>query len=272
MSTFTPLLAAALEAVNIASDLVRDHEPRTLHAKGDRDFASDVDFMVESAVRSFLAQKTPHIGFLGEEEGRTNAEGELLWALDPIDGTVNFVRGLPLCAVSLGLVHSNRAVLGVIKLPFLGSCYHAVDGEGAFHGTRKLEVSGIANLNDAVIAMGDYAVGTGSQEKNRLRLALTEDLAGQALRMRMLGTAATDLAWLADGKVDASVTMSNNPWDTSAGVVIAREAGAVVVDRDGSPHTFDSQATIAGSAAIVAQIIESIRRAESRVWPEGAVL
>jgi myo-inositol-1(or 4)-monophosphatase len=265
MSEFAPLLATALDAVALASDLIRDHEPAKLTAKGDRDFASDVDFAVERAVRSYLTDKTPDIGFLGEEDGLTAAAGELLWALDPIDGTVNFVQGMPLCAVSLGLVHRKRTVLGVIDLPFLDTRYHAVEGDGAFCGSRRLRVRDVTGLDSAVIALGDYAVGTGAAEKNALRFALTEDLAQRALRLRMLGTAATDLAWLADGKVHASVTMSNKPWDTSAGVVIAREAGALVVDRDGSPHTFDSEATIAGAPGIIGQLVDAIRRAEAHV-------
>jgi myo-inositol-1(or 4)-monophosphatase len=101
-----------------------------------------------------------------------------------------------------------------------------------------------------VLAIGDYAVGPGADEKNRARLSLTQLLAGRALRVRLLGSAALDLAWLAEGKVDASVTLSNRSWDVAAGVILAREAGATVVDQDGSTHTTDSAATVAASPGI----------------------
>jgi hypothetical protein len=113
------LLPVAVDAVALASDLVRTRMPGLLTAKGDRDMSTEVDYAVERAVRDFLHDKTPDIAFLGEEEGATGAPGaELLWALDPIDGTANFVHGIPLCGISLGLVHRNRPVVGVIDLPF----------------------------------------------------------------------------------------------------------------------------------------------------------
>lgn len=249
------LLPVALRAAEIASDLVRTRVPGLLTAKGDRDMASEVDYAVERAVRDHLKQRTPDIAILGEEEGITgDTTGELMWAIDPVDGTANFVRGMPLCGFSLGLIEKGRPVVGVIDLPFLGTRYHAAQHTGSYLGDRRIQASMTTDLKDAIVAVGDYAVGEGAEAKNRQRIALTERLAATVQRVRMLGSAAIDLAWVAEGKLDASITLSNKPWDTAAGVVIAREAGAKVTDQDGINHSLTSAATVAMTPALIGAI------------------
>lgn len=145
-----------------------------------RGAAHPSDKAVEDDVRAFLDRETPEISFLGEEHGRTeNGDGKLVWALDPIDGTANFLHRLPLCAVSLGLVDAERPVLGVIDLPFLGSTYSAAEGYGAFVGDQPIRVSDTENLGEAIVSLGDYAVGENAEEKNKVRLAVTERLAAR---------------------------------------------------------------------------------------------
>ncbi|WP_370770950.1 inositol monophosphatase family protein [Actinomadura roseirufa] len=244
----------------MAGDLVRTRVPGLLTAKGDRDMASEVDYAVERAVRDYLRDRTPDIAVLGEEEGITgDSRGDLLWAVDPVDGTANFVRGIPLCAFSLGLVRKGRSVVGVIDVPFLGTRYHAAQDIGAYVGDRRIHAGTTTDLRDAIVGIGDYAIGEGAESENRLRLALTERLADNVQRIRMLGSAAVDLAWVAEGKLDASIMLSNHPWDTAAGAIIAREAGAVVSDIDGTPHTFTSSATIASAPAITKEIAALIQ-------------
>ena len=131
MTDYAQFLPLAQEAVDLAHDLMRTLQPGALTYKGDRDMASEVDYAIERAVREHLAAKAPDIGFLGEEYGSSGDTSTLTWALDPVDGTVNFVHGSPLCAISLGLIHGTDAVLGVIDLPFLETRYHAAKGNGA---------------------------------------------------------------------------------------------------------------------------------------------
>ncbi|MFG1853453.1 inositol monophosphatase family protein [Actinomadura geliboluensis] len=245
------LLPAALKAAQIASDLVRTRLPGLLTVKGDRDMASEVDYAVERAVRDYLKERTPDIPVLGEEEGITgDTTGELLWAIDPVDGTANFVRSIPLCGISIGLIQRGRPVVGVIDLPFLGTRYHAAQHTGAYLGDRRIQASMTTDLKDAIVAIGDYAVGEGAEAKNRQRIALTERLAANVQRVRMLGSAAIDLAWVAEGKLDASITLSNKPWDMAAGVAIARAAGAKIIEQDGTDYTLGSSATVAISPAL----------------------
>jgi myo-inositol-1(or 4)-monophosphatase len=255
------LLPIAEQAVSIASEIIKTKAPGIVTAKGDRDMATEVDYAVEHAVREFLSRETPEIGFLGEEEGISHTGGGLMWALDPVDGTANFLHGIPLCGVSLGLVDKDMPTLGVIDLPLLGIRYTAAEGVGAQANGSDIRVSEARDLEAAIVALGDYAVGENSRERNRPRFALTYELAARVQRIRMFGSAAIDLAWVAAGKIDANIMLSNNPWDTAAGVVIAREAGATVVDLDGSPHTMTSHATIAASPKLVADLVELIAEA-----------
>jgi myo-inositol-1(or 4)-monophosphatase len=263
MTDLPTLLRVAQTAVDAAAELVRRTPAGTLAPKGDRDYTSEVDLAVERHVRDFLAERAPGIAFVGEEESAAATDEAEWWTLDPIDGTVNFAHGLPLCAVSLALVRDRRPVLGVIDLPLLNARYWASDGEGAHGPGGLLRVRDVARLDDAVLAIGDYAVGAGAEDRNRVRLRLTQLLAGRALRVRMFGSAAIDLAWLAEGKVDASITLSNRPWDMAAGAVLAREAGARVVDHDGSEHTTDSAATIAVSPALCDDLLALLQAART---------
>jgi myo-inositol-1(or 4)-monophosphatase len=254
----------AVEAADIAADLLRTTRPGALTAKGDRDMASAADYLVEREVRHFLTSSAPGIGFLGEEQGRTG-NTDVFWALDPIDGTANFVRAIPLCAISLALVEGNRPVIGVVSLPFLDATYTAERSHGAYRHGERLRANTTTNLRNGIVAIGDYAVGKDADRKNRLRLAVTQRLAERAQRVRMLGSAAVDLAWVAEGRLDASITLSNKPWDTAAGTLLAEEAGAQVVDRDGSPHTIRSAATIAAPPELLSDLLALIQEAASQI-------
>ncbi|WP_344241876.1 inositol monophosphatase family protein [Actinocorallia libanotica] len=242
-ASMTSLLPVALEAAALAHDLILTRAPGAVTAKGDRDMASEVDYAVERAVRDHLRERTPAIGFLGEEEGRTGPTGSgLTWIADPVDGTANFVHGIPLCGFSLGLAHHDDPVLGVIDLPFLGARYSAARGAGAYLGDRRIRASTAASPADAIVAIGDYAVGPDAD--NGRRLALTGLLSARVQRVRMLGSAALDLAWTAEGRLDASLTLTNNPWDMAAGAAIAREAGADLHDANGAPYSLASDSII----------------------------
>ncbi|MGC4937561.1 inositol monophosphatase family protein [Kribbella sp. DT2] len=263
MSDLSRLLEIAEGAVAVAADLVESREPGALHFKGDRDMASDTDIAVEQAVRAHLAKVTPQIAFLGEEEGAHPGEGELSWVLDPIDGTVNYVHGVPLWGISLGLVDGNRQVAGVLDFPMLGTRYLAADGLGATRNGDPIQVSKTTELSEALVMAGDFAVGADAAEKNRPRLALVNLLVPRVQRVRMLGTAALHMALVSDGSLDAAIMFSNKPWDTSAGAVIAREAGAVVVDVDGSPHDVASRATIVLAPGVADELLPLIQQAVS---------
>ncbi|MEV4216648.1 inositol monophosphatase family protein [Nonomuraea sp. NPDC049725] len=155
----TVLPIAERLAVSIASEIVRTKAPGVITAKGDRDMATEVEYAVEQAVRELLSRETPEIGFLGEEEGVSHLGDGLMWALDPVDGTINFLHDIPPCGASLGLIDKDTSTLGVIDLPFLNLRYAAAEGAGAVVNGSETRVSDARELQTAIVAIGDYAVG-----------------------------------------------------------------------------------------------------------------
>lgn len=257
MKTIEDLATIARDAVKLAAELVRTATPHAVIEKSDRDTVTDIDIKVEQEVRAYLGRLTPECGFLGEEEGRTGDE-EYTWTLDPIDGTSNFVHGLPLCAVSLALVHQGRPIIAEITAPFLDLHYSAISGQGSLANGNRIRASRTSELVKAIVSIGDYAVGANAEAKNQQRLRLTTLLAERVERVRMFGSAALDLAWVAEGRTDAAVILANKPWDTAAGVLIAREAGALVLDSSGEPHTFHSSDTIAACPGLVDAVVSLV--------------
>jgi len=252
------VLLAAERAVDVGAQILMRGRAHigALIGKGDRDFATDVDFHVETAMRESLASTTPEIGVLGEEEGGSQDLEGVRWVLDPIDGTINFARGVPFCSISLSLVEDGQPVLGIVDAPFLGERFVTRLGSGAYLNGIRMSVSHPGSLRDAMVAVADFKVGVGSAEENRVHLALIAALARESLRVRMIGSAALDLAWLAAGRLNATVMLSNLPWDVTAGLLLVREAGGVVFDHDGSEHSSRSQYTLAA----VPSLVEPVRR------------
>lgn len=256
----TDLIAIGHGAVDLGANIMRRRAIGTLTYKNDRDYATEADYVIEREMRKYLNEHAPRIGFLGEESGAFGST-DTYWALDPIDGTINYARSLPICGISLALIIKGIPTLGVVDLPYLGERYVGVLGEGATRNGDAIRVRMTRRLEDAVISVGDYATGPNARAKNADRLAVTRELAGTALRVRMIGSAATDLTWLAAGRTDAVVMLTNHPWDTAAGIVIAREAGAEVFDLHGRPHTIDSPETIAAAPLLKQELLRQLRRA-----------
>ena len=250
------LLLAAERAVDTGARTLRQGRSHigALIGKGDRDFATDVDLRIESEVRALLVEATPEIPFLGEEEGGGIQLDEVRWVLDPIDGTINFARDSPFCAISLSLLIAGQPVLGIIDAPLLGERFIARQGAGAYLNGAAITVSEIDGLREAIVGVADFKVGVGSEQENRVHLALLARLARESLRVRMLGSAALDLAWLAAGRLNATVMLSNLPWDVTAGLLLVREAGGAVYDYDGSLHSPSSRYTIASVPSLVEPI------------------
>ena len=226
-----------------------------LIAKGDRDYASRVDFQIEDAIRGELAAVAHDIPFLGEERGG-HLHAPLLWVLDPVDGTTNFIKGSPLCAISLALLSEGQPIFGIVDLPLLGERYVARAGGGAYRNGTRLHMPDVRRLADAVIGITDFAVADDRFVENPIHVALLARLAPQALGVRTHGSAALDLAWLAAGRLGASMMLSNRAWDVSAGVLLAREAGGLTYDWDGSEHGVDSRFTIASAPSLKSSLLE----------------
>lgn len=265
------LLVLAHDAMDKAVSLLMRNQAGAVQTKGDRDLVTEVEVAIEHLVRDHLAEHVPDVGFLGEETGATG-DPSVYWVLDPVDGTANFVHGVPLCAVALGLVHDGQPVLGVIDTPFLGHRYWATKGSGAFRDGEPIAVSRSTALENSMIALSDYGAGEGGIARTRASAKLDAALSELAQRVRRIGSSAVELAWVADGTLDASLTLGNRSWDTAAGAIIAREAGALVVDADGSQHDTSSRCAIAitpGLRDVLLPLLHIVRG--TRYWPISAI-
>jgi myo-inositol-1(or 4)-monophosphatase len=254
------LLTIAQEAVEIGYTLITTSGPGQIHEKGDRDLVTDLDLQIQREIQAYLEKTTQDVDFLGEEHdgGALDQAADYVWALDPIDGTSNFAHGIPLCATQLALVHRGEPVVAVIVAPFLELRYHATKGGGAFCNGRPIHASTTTDLSRAIVSIGDYAVGPNAAEKNKRRLAVTKSLAENVERVRMFGSAALDLAWVAEGRTDACIILANKPWDTAAGVLMAREGGAVVADAENRRHDFSSTETVACAPELAKRLLFGI--------------
>jgi myo-inositol-1(or 4)-monophosphatase len=258
---------AAEGAVDLAADaLVRGRDRvKRLIDKGDLGFATVVDLEIERLVRGYLRELTPEIPFLGEEGGGSGMMADAVWVLDPIDGTANYADGSPLCSVSLALVRRGRPVLGVVDAPLVGERFVAVEGEGAFCNGKRIEIAA-REVGDPLVALSDFAFGRKHRETNRLRFAVIEELVRRSMRLRIHGSVALDLAWLAAGRMSATIALSNLPWDVSAGVLLVREAGGAVFDVDGTPHDARSRSTLASVPALRNTVVDVIAAAERQAY------
>jgi myo-inositol-1(or 4)-monophosphatase len=258
----TALLLGAERAVELGAQIARAgrHHVAGIVPKGDRDFATAIDLEVEAVIRAQLERLSPAIGFLGEEEpgARLEPVGRQ-WVLDPIDGTVNYAHDSPLCAISLALLEDGRPLLGIVDLPLLGERYTALAGAGASYNGARIALAPVERLADAIVGVADFAVGALAEQENPIHFELVRRLARSSLRVRAHGSAALDLAWLARGRLGASIMLSNLPWDVSAGVLIAREAGAEVYDHDGSPYGPRASFTIASTPAVRVELLPLLR-------------
>ncbi|WP_433408043.1 inositol monophosphatase family protein [Saccharomonospora azurea] len=262
MKDLNALLAVAKEAADIGAKRMTTSAPGTVSTKGDRDYVTELDVRIQHEIRDHLARATPDIDFLGEEEGggAIDESTDYVWVLDPIDGTSNFAHGIPLCATSLALVHRGEPIVGVIVAPFLNLHYHATRGGGAYCNDKPIHASKTTDLSRAIVSIGDYATGPGAAEKNPRRFAVTKALAENVERVRMFGAASLDLAWVAEGRTDACVILSNKPWDMAAGVLIARESSASISDINDSDYRFSSRSTFSSNFYIRATLVSLLNR------------
>ncbi len=236
-------LAAAHAAVDEAVAILRAGRarPHQRVAKAAKDFVTEVDLESESAMKRSLAASTPEIGFYGEEGGGADLHTGKVWVADPLDGTVNYATGSPLCGVMLGLLEDGVPTLGVIELPFLDV---RIDSG---------ELADVSTLEDAIIGMGD-AFHRGGARLDAY-LDLTASVHRRALRFRCVGAASVLWTWLAGGQIQGLVLAHNNPYDVVAGHAIARAAGALCTDYAGAPLTLASSGAMASVPGVQREMV-----------------
>ncbi|MFI0731780.1 inositol monophosphatase family protein [Streptomyces sp. NPDC021225] len=239
-SLTTELLDVALEAAHRAGELLRDGRPADLGVAATKsspiDVVTEMDLAAEKLITDFLAERRPDDGLLGEEGASTEGSSGVRWVIDPLDGTVNYLYGLPAWAVSIAAEWGGETVVGVVTAPMRRETYQAVLGGGAYvvahegQGSRERIHCRPAPVLDQAL------VGTGFGYLTERRVGQAEVVRALVPKVRDIrrgGSAAIDLCDVACGRLDAYYERGLNPWDYGAGELIAREAGALTGGRPG---------------------------------------
>jgi myo-inositol-1(or 4)-monophosphatase len=213
--------------------------------KAPRDLVTDADLASQEAIRAFLAREFPDHGFLGEEAGGAQpaAGARYCWIVDPLDGTANYVHGLPYYCVSVALAEWGRVVCGCVFQPCTGECFVAEAGQGAFLDGRRLEVSRVERLAEALLA----ASFSPKVERDSPQVAQFVSALLAAQSLRRMGAAALNLAYLAAGRFDAYWATDTKLWDVAAGLLLVQEAGGIVTGLEGRPVDLERPAFAAAA-------------------------
>ncbi|ABC21877.1 inositol monophosphatase family protein [Rhodospirillum rubrum] len=237
MAIRSALMNVMLIAVKkAAKGLVRDFgelENLQVSRKGPSDFVSNADLKAEKILKAELRKARPAYSFLMEESGAEDgADTSRRWIVDPLDGTTNFLHGIPHFAISVALEEKGEIVAGVIYNPILDELYTAEKGNGAFVNDRRLRVSGRRDLAESLFATGIPFQGKGGHARFLGQLA---KVMAKTSGVRRIGAASLDLAYVAAGRVDGYWEEGLHPWDCAAGILLVKEAGGYVTTLDGKP-------------------------------------
>ena len=226
--------------------------------KGPGDFVSQADHRAEAIVHAELSKARPDYAFLMEERGEiAGSDGQHRFLVDPLDGTTNFLHGIPIFAVSIGLERQGQLIAGVIYNPAMDELYTAERGGGAFLNDRRMRVAARRKLSDSVIGTGIPHLGRGEHGRSLIEL---RHVMAEAAGIRRLGAASLDLAYVAAGRLDGFWERSLSPWDMAAGILMIREAGGFVTDADGGQAMFDTGTIVGGNETIQGLVVKALQK------------
>ena len=253
------MLNTAVKAARKAGSIINrasfDIDKLTIRRKQQNDFVSEVDDAAEEAIISVLREAYPAHGFLAEESGYRDREAEYLWVIDPLDGTTNFLHGLPQYCVSIALLHKGVPTQAVVFDPNRNELFTATRGAGAYLNDRRIRVSRTDRIEDALVGTGfPFKIVTHIDDYLRMLRNVMTTCAG----VRRPGAAALDLAWVACGRLDGFWERGLSAWDMAAGALLIREAGGLVADLDGGEQFLDKGHVVAANAKVFAALLNTL--------------
>jgi len=253
-----PMLNVAIKAARAAGSIINraalDVDLLKVNVKGPNDFVSEVDRAAEAAIIEILLQAYPEHGILAEESGSSHGSrhSEFQWIIDPLDGTTNFLHGLPIYAVSIGLAHRDVVQQAVVYDPARNDLFFASRGRGAFLNDRRLRVSKRTQLGDALIGTGfPFRRGDDFERYLQMMQSVMQRCAG----VRRPGAAALDLCYVAAGWYDGFFETGLNPWDVAAGSLMVTEAGGLIGNFTGDSAFLHQREVVAGNPKIYGQLV-----------------
>ncbi len=255
--TINVMEAAARKA---ARGLIRDFgevENLQVSRKGPADYVSEADRRAERTLRAELHKARPSFGFLMEETGQSPGQDpDRRWVVDPLDGTTNFLHGIPHFAISIGLEESGEMTAGVVYEPLRDEMFWAEKGVGCYLNRRRLRVSSRRDLADALLATGLPFRGRPGKDAF---LATVEIAVDRTAGVRRFGSASLDLAYVAAGRYDGFWEFGLSPWDVAAGIVLVREAGGFSTDIDGTDKMVYGSSIVAANDRLHAPVLDMLR-------------
>lgn len=225
--------------------------------KGPANFVSLADKRAEQMLYDDLTKARPGYGFLGEEGGtREGTDKANTWIVDPLDGTTNFLHGIPQFAISIALQREGTIVAGVIYNPANDELYIAERGKGAYLNDQRLRVAGRKQLGDCVIACGLPHIGRGDHELSRREMT---EMQNRVAGLRRFGAASLDMAFVAAGRLDGYWERNLQPWDIAAGLILVREAGGIVSGVEGHDNALESGHVVCGNETIQRELVKILK-------------
>src|ERR1700744_6406574 len=248
--------AARRAGRSLARDL-GEIENLQVSLKRPANFVSLADKRAEEMIYTHLAKARPGYGFIGEEGGtRQGTDTSHSWIVDPLDGTTNFLHGIPQFAISIALQREDTIIAGVIYNPANDELYTAERGKGAFLNDQRLRVAGRRKLNECVIACGLPHIGRGDHEQSRRELT---ELQNRVAGLRRFGAAALDLAFVAAGRLDGYWERNLQPWDMAAGQIMVGEDGGTVSGIEGDDDPLKTGNVICGNEFVHGELVKILK-------------
>ncbi|HYQ04156.1 MAG TPA: inositol monophosphatase family protein [Polyangiaceae bacterium] len=254
-SLATALISAANAGASVLCSYFTRGSIPGVTLKGPADFVSEADLRSEAAIKDVLSAAQPGVPFQAEESASEAVAVGPRFIIDPLDGTTNFVRGLPHFSISLAYADDSGTIAGVVLDPMRAELFWAERGQGAFLGEQRLTVANVATLEDALIHTGVPHRGRPDHEGYLQKLAR---VMAQVSGIRRLGSAALDLAYVAAGRGDAFFEKGLSPWDIAAGMLLVSEAGGVVTDQQGAAVRLERGDVLAASSALHASLLSML--------------
>lgn len=250
-------ITAARAAGNIITRAMDNPAKIKVQSKGALDYVTDIDQKAEQTIISLINKAYPTHGFLGEESGEViGKDKDMVWIIDPLDGTTNFIHGFPHCCVAIALRVKGRVEHGVIYDPIRQDMFSASRGQGAQVNNHRLRVSHHMDLSQALVAFNFTRPDTNLDH----HLAMIKALTGKVAAIRHGGSAALDLAYVAAGWLDAFWHSGLQPWDMAAGGIIASEAGALVTDSHGGGDYLSSGEIVAANPKLLKHVLLTLKK------------
>ena len=256
--TLHPMLNIAIKAARAAGAIINraslDIERLQVVAKSHNDFVTEVDKAAEDVIIATLLEAYPGHGILAEESGRAHGakDSDFVWIIDPLDGTTNFIHGLPVYAVSIALAFRGQVQQAVVYDPSRNDLFYASRGKGAYLNDRRIRVSKRTRMLEALIGTG-FPFRKGDNFQRYMKMF--EDVMVQCAGLRRPGAASLDLCYVAAGYYDGFFETGLSPWDIAAGSLIVTEAGGLVGNFTGEPDFMNQREILAGAPKIYGQLV-----------------